>query len=199
MQTVIDMPLNIKLSLYMTTIYLLKIPKALTLIWAKERIVPIQLFKYGGILPVKIKFFKAIFISFIITNMCLIIINSMTFIYEVSFSATWWVNFMVLGGAAFSERKFAVIIPISFWIIEIILTIALFIKTCKFKLIANIIFCILCVIDMGTCIFLLTKDVNCIVEIILDLIFILLILFDIIQSYKKPQHKTQGNDSSVCE
>jgi len=125
----------------------------------------------------------------------------MIFIDSFSFSATWWINLAVLGGAAFSELKFAVIIPISFWIIEIILTVALFIKKCKFKLIANIIFCIICIIDMGMCIFLLTENVNCIIEIILDLIFIFLIIFNIIETYKKPIQKTgtQGDGSSVSE
>ncbi len=153
------------------------------------------------------KKFKAIFISFVITNMCLIIVNLMTVTFNFYFSATCWVNFGVLGGAALSELKFAVIIPISFWIIEIILIISLFIKKSKFKLIANIIFCILCVIDTGMCIFLLTEKINCIIEIVLDLIFILLITVNIITTYKKPIQSTnidtlngtQGDDSSMCE
>lgn len=154
----------------------------------------------------KIKIFKTIFISFIITNICLTIANFITFTNECLFSSMCWVNLAVLVGAAFSELKFAVIIPISFWIIEIILIVSLFIKKCKFKLIANIIFCILCVIDMGMCIFLLTEDVNCIIEIVLDLIFIFLIVFDIIKTYKKPIQSTQdgtqctqGDGSSVSE
>lgn len=137
----------------------------------------------------KLKIFKAICISFIITNTCLTIANFMTFPYECLFSSMCWVNLDVLVGAAFSELKFAVIIPISFWIIEIILTVALFIKKCKFKLIANIIFCIICIIDMGMCIFLLTENNNCIIEVILDLIFIFLISFSIIMEYKKPSTK----------
>lgn len=115
----------------------------------------------------------------------------MTVSFNFYFSATCWVNFGVLVGAAFSELKFAVIIPISFWIIEIILIISLFIKKCKFKLIANILYCILCVIDMGMCIFLLTEKVNCIIEVVLDFVFICLILFNIITNYKKPKNDTE--------
>lgn len=103
-----------------------------------------------------------------------------------------WVNLAVLGNAVFDESKFSVIIPISFWIVEVVLIVASFVKTCKFKLISNIILGVLCIIDTGMCIFLLTEKVNCIVELVLDLVFIYFILYNITNTYKKLKNDTEA-------
>lgn len=135
---------------------------------------------------------KIIFFIYCIINLVLFVINEMP-------AVLGYMNYLAIGYGIFCETTMQFLAILCFFTFEIILIISLFIKKCKFKLIANIIFCILCVIDMGMCIFLLTEDVNCIIEIVLDLIFIFLIVFDIIKTYKKPIQSTQGDGSSVCE
>lgn len=104
-------------------------------------------------------------------------------------SILYMLNSLVLSFAAFAEIKIAIAIPICFYIFELILIISLFIKKSRFKLIANIILGVLCVIDICICIYSIINQIHAIeniFEIILDLIFIFLISFDILKTYKKP-------------
>lgn len=127
---------------------------------------------------------KIILLIYIITNLVLFIINEIP-------AVLGYINYLAIGYAIFCKTTMQFLTILCFFVFEIVLIISLFIKKSKFKLIANILFCILCVIDMGMCIFLLTENVNCFIEIILDLIFISLILFNIIITYKKPKNNTE--------
>lgn len=127
---------------------------------------------------------KIIFLIYFIINLILFIVNEIP-------AVLGYINYLAIGYGIFCETTIQFLSILCFFAFEIVLIISLFIKKSKFKLIANILFCILCVIDTGMCIFELTEKVNCIVEVILDFVFICLILFNIITSYKKPKNNTE--------
>lgn len=118
------------------------------------------------------------------------------------------INYFIWGFAMFGNIA-ETILSLSFFLIEFVLIVFLFFKKSKYKLILNIILEILCVTDICICVVLLisqTYSVECVedvfiksdlktilensLNIILDLIFILLIAFDIIITYKKPIQNT---------
>jgi len=128
---------------------------------------------------------KALLLIFIIINIIIA--------YTTNYSSTVMnqINFCIAGFAGFGNRK-ETLLALCFFSIEFILIVSLFMKKSKFKLISTIILEILCVVDICICIFSIVNNMYAFeskIGIILDLIFMLLVLFDILISYKKP--KTQ--------
>lgn len=124
-----------------------------------------------------------VFLTYIIINFILVILKNN------NFGLLFCTNDLAIGYAIFCETTMPFFAILCFFVLEIILIISLFIKKCKFRLITNIIFVILCFIDIYLCTNSLGIQQN--IEIILDLIFILLITFDIIKTYKKPKNDTK--------
>lgn len=118
-----------------------------------------------------------------------IIINLVMFFYEDIYAVMGQINFIAFGYGALSEKIEIMLLILCFFICELVLLISLFIKKSTHKLVANIIFEVLCVVDICVCISSIVKGLlhaEIITEIILDLIFIFLISFDIYKTYKKP-------------
>jgi len=113
------------------------------------------------------------------------------------------INFYIAGFAGFGNMK-ETVLALCFFPIEFILIVSLFMKKSKFKLISTIILEILCVVDICICIFSIGNNMHAFeskIGIIWDLIFMFLIIFDAIKTYKKPIQNTgtQENGSSVSE
>lgn len=125
---------------------------------------------------------KIILVIFVIVNFFLYIIKGYS-------AAMCQVNLLILGYGALSDEKAAILLSLCFLVCEVILIISLFIKKSTYKLIANIIFEVLCVADICICISSINMEwhfFDSLIEIALDLVFIFLILFDIYKTYKKP-------------
>lgn len=113
-----------------------------------------------------------------------------------------YINLYAISSFAFADSSSAweFIITFIILILEIIFIRSLFIKKSKYKLICNILFQSMCIVDICFCIYFMIEQVEptiCIIEIIIDLIFMGLILFDIIKTYKKPKQENTG-DGSLC-
>lgn len=118
-----------------------------------------------------------------------VIINFVLFFHNDLNSVMEEINFIAFGYCALSEKIEIMLLILCFFICELVLLISLFIKKSTHKLVANIIFEVLCVVDICVCISSIVKGllhVEIITEIILDLILIFLISFDIYKTYKKP-------------
>lgn len=118
-----------------------------------------------------------------------IIINLVMFFYEDIYAVMGQINFIAFGYGALSEKIEIMLLILCFFVCELILIISLFIKKGTYKLIANIILEILCVVDICVCISSINMEwhlFDSFMEIALDLIFIFLISFDIYKTYKKP-------------
>jgi len=151
------------------------------------------------------------YLSFIRFLLLIFIIINIISIFTTNTHATVMnnINYFIWGFAMFGNIV-ETILALSFFLIEFVLIISLFVKKSKFKLISNIILEILCVIDICVCMSLIISqtylvrsvedifiksDLRTILEsslnIFLDLIFILLITVDIIKTYKKPKNDTE--------
>lgn len=100
-----------------------------------------------------------------------------------------YVNAYAFMGCAFDEKF---IINLGILIIEFVSIYSLFMDKSLYKLICNIILHIMCAVDIGFCIFYIVKQIEfviAIIVIILDLIFICLMLYDIIMSYKETEQE----------
>jgi len=105
-----------------------------------------------------------------------------------------YVNAYAFLGCAFGEKF---IINLVILIIELASVCSLFTNKRKFKSICNIILHILCIIDISFCIFYITErkePILCIAEIIIDLIFMGLILFDIVKTNKEKSDEELLNE-----
>ena len=139
---------------------------------------------------------RIVIFVFIIINCALILC------YDIVFSCLLGLlNFFVLFGMIEDH----ITISLLFSIVEIISMLLLFYnKNFKIKLIANSIIQIFCAIDIIIQIYSIHLSSNpseCFLGIIIDTIFWILILYDIIMTNKERVKgtETQGNDSSVCD
>lgn len=133
----------------------------------------------------KLKTSKIMLAIFIINNLFIYIVRGYS-------AAMFHINLFVLGYGALDEAKKSTILSLCFIAFELVLIILLFIKKSVCKLIANIVFELLFFVDIYFCIISLINEwhtVDCIIEIALNLIFIGLILFDIIITYKTPKQE----------
>lgn len=128
---------------------------------------------------------KIIMSLFLVTNLIL------SFDFTSNPCLMKYINAYAFMGCAFGEKF---IFNLGILIIELASICSLFINKRKFKLICNIILHVICIVDIGFCIFYIMEQkeiVICIVEVIIDLIFMGLILFDIIKAYKKPKNNAE--------
>lgn len=138
---------------------------------------------------------KIIMSLFLVTNLIL------SFDFTSNPCLMKYINAYAFMGCAFGEKF---IFNLGILIIELASICSLFINKRKFKLICNIVLHIMCVADICFCIYYMIEQIEiiiCIIEIIIDLIFMGLILFDIIKTYKKIKNDTEirnTEDGSLC-
>lgn len=151
-------------------------------------------FSKGGSNMFSIKHFsqvwKIIMGLFLITNLIL------SFDFTSNPYLLRYINLYAISSFAFADSSSAweFIITFIILILEIIFIRSLFIKKNKYKLICNILFQLICIADICFCIYFMIEQIEptiCIIEVIIDLIFIGLILFNIIITYKKPKNNTE--------
>lgn len=134
---------------------------------------------------------KVIIGIFIIINFILAIA------VNVQYTLMFQINFIVSAYFAFGEKF---ILAFGFFIFEIAAIWSLFVDKSIYKLICNIILQIMCIADIYYCVFYMikqTESIACVFEIIINVVFMCLILFDIVKSYKeKPDERfyNMGHD-----
>lgn len=136
-----------------------------------------------------------IFVNLIISNLILYASETCTLMFQI--------NFFAFAGSALSENILIMLLAFCFFIYEVSLLRALFIKKSKYKLVSNIILAIFCIADTCICLSNITDGqqhnnvinltefiinspefITNISEIIIDSIFIFLIFFSYIKSNK---------------
>ncbi len=151
---------------------------------------------------------RIILTFFIIINLILL------FVFETEYTLLNQINFITFGVFAFNEN---IILSLTIWITETLSLFSLFTSKNKYKLICSVILQIMCIADICFCIYYMIEQIEpimCIIEIIIDLIFMGLILFDIVKTNKEKsddelfnemltlkngfsETETQGDGSSV--
>lgn len=87
-----------------------------------------------------------------------------------------------------SSTRQELLLATGIFALEIFTIPSLFASKSQYKLIGNIILHIMCIVDIGFCISLITENVDLpqmIIEIIIDIVFMVLMIYDIIKSNKE--------------
>lgn len=118
----------------------------------------------------------------------------LSFFLNLSLTLLFQINFLATAHCAFGGK---VILALVFFILEIASIWSLFVNKSIYKLICNIVLQIMCFADICYCVHFIIKQIDpmeCIIEIIIDLVFICLVLLDIVKSYKEKSNEDILNE-----